>query len=277
VAKSWQKIKVVAKAYWYDGQLLDNGAIVLSIEDPAFLYGATVFTTLRVYGDSLEHPRTHWQAHCDRLRQSVNAFGWVEPEWPRLRCGAAQLLARYPVLRMTLFPDGRELITGRDLPLDLAQRQQQGITAWMSDLGLRSLPHHKTGNYLLPWLALQQAQSQGAQEAILTDPIGNWLETSTGTLWGYGQATWWTPAIAAGLLPGIQRQHILAQLAAQQMPYQETIWNRPLIEALDLLAYSNAVVEIIPIHTLLSAQAAAIAFSNPAQALETLRSCLAAA
>ncbi|MEB3294979.1 MAG: aminotransferase class IV [Synechococcales bacterium] len=279
--------------YWYNGTIVETDQFSLSITDPAFLYGATLFTTLRVYEQSLQHPRTHWQAHCDRLHRSVTAFGWMEPDWQRIRQGAEQLLPLYPVLRITLFADGRELITGRSLPADLAQRQQQGITAWVCSfgsasgdgasgngasgngaLGLRSLPQHKTGNYLLPWLALQQAQQQNTQEAILVDPNGNWLETSTGNLWGYGQGTWWTPAIAAGILPGIQRQHILTHLRDRQIPHQETTWNPDLIQTLELLAYSNTVVELIPIHTVYNNSGAAIAFTNPPQPLQFLRSYL---
>ncbi|MEM9102738.1 MAG: right-handed parallel beta-helix repeat-containing protein, partial [Pseudomonadota bacterium] len=134
----------------------------------------------------LEHPLTQWQAHCDRLCNSLNKLDWIAPDWHRLRVGANKLMPQFPVLRMTIFPDGREWITGRHLPVDLQQRQRDGITAWVADPDLsRSLSTEKTGNYLAPWLARQQAQQQGAQEAILVDPAGNWLETSTGNLWGW--------------------------------------------------------------------------------------------
>ena len=85
--------------------------------------------------------------------------------------------------------DGREWITGRYLPGDLATRQQQGIVGWLADVPIyqRCLASHKTGNYLGAWLALQQTQKYGAREAILIDESGNWLETSTGNLWGWKQ------------------------------------------------------------------------------------------
>ena len=45
---------------------------------------------------------------------------------------------------------------------------------------------HKTGNYLACWLAKNAgAKKVGAQEAILTSDQGEWLETSTGNLWGW--------------------------------------------------------------------------------------------
>ena len=252
--------------YWYNGQLIVSNTVELAIADPGVLYGATVFTTLRVYGD-LDHPLTQWAGHCDRLRTSLQTFGWPQPDWPRLRQGAQALMTQFAVLRIVIFADGREWITGRALPPDLAQRQQQGISAWLvappsptADYGasppvaqtwMRSLPLHKTSNYLVPWLALQQAQQRGAQEAILVDEAGNWLETSTGNLWGWGGGYWWTPPVA-GILPGLSRNHLIQRLKCQNVKVEEAVWTPDLVQQLTAIAYSNCVVELIPIHTILS-------------------------
>jgi 4-amino-4-deoxychorismate lyase len=244
--------------FWYDGNLITGNRLEIAIDDPGLLYGATVFTTLRVYHD-LDHPLTQWVGHCDRLRQSLSTFGWADPDWQRLHYGASQLLRQYPILRLTLFPDGREWITGRALPADLAHRQQHGITAYLAPLAphstypalTRSLPTHKTGNYLAPWLARQQATDQGAQEAILVDAAGNWLETSTGNLWAWGEGQWWTPPIAAGILPGLLRNHLIQGLKCQNEEVQESSWDADLVQRFTAVAYSNCVVELIPIHTIL--------------------------
>lgn len=242
--------------YWFDGQLSPQTHISLEIDHPALLYGASVFTTLRVYGANLDHPKTAWQQHCDRIQHSLAVFQWPAPNWPRIRAGAERLTATYPILRITIFPDGRELITGRPLPAELARRQRQGITAWVAspDLHGRALAAHKTGNYLGCWLALQQAKQQGAQEAILINRQNQWLETSTGNLWGWAHGTWWTPPLPAGILPGVARARILNRLSRRHYPVQESLWNDSLIPQLEVLAYSNAVVECIPIHTVLSGQ-----------------------
>jgi branched-subunit amino acid aminotransferase/4-amino-4-deoxychorismate lyase len=253
-------------SFWYNGQLIAGDTLTLAIADPGLLYGATVFTTLRVYGD-LDHPLTQWAGHCDRLRTSLQNFGWPAPDWDRLRHGATLLLAQFPVLRLVVFPDGREWITGRHLPPDLAQRQQQGITAWLANsapdpenfppssppLLSRSLPTHKTGTYLAPWLALQQAQQAGAQEASVVDAAGNWLETSTGNLWAWSEGQWWTPPIAAGILPGLLRNYLIQALQCQNEEVKEAIWSPDLVERFTAIAYTNCVMEIIPIHTILRA------------------------
>jgi branched-subunit amino acid aminotransferase/4-amino-4-deoxychorismate lyase len=244
----------LVERYWYAGRLVQGDRLSLSIEDPGLLYGATVFTTLRVYAASLAHPLTCWAAHSDRLRQSVVALGWDEPDWERVQAGALALSAHDSVLRVTLFPDGREWILGRSLPASLPQWQQQGITAWLAapaqDYG-RSLPQFKTGNYLAPWQARRQAQQHQAQEAILVNSLGHWLETSTGNLWGWGQGAWWTPPLTAGVLPGVARSHLITGLKCQNESIYEIPWSPEVIASLEAIAYSNAVVELVPIHTVL--------------------------
>lgn len=240
--------------FWYDGKLKEQDNLELSFNHPGLLYGATVFTTMRVYHGSLAHPLTNYAAHCDRLSQSIKVFGWQQPNWQRLQQGAELLLPFFPVLRLVIFPDGKEWITGRNLPPDLEQRQQQGITAWLAEdtLYCRDLPAHKTGNYLGAYLARQQALGIGAAEAILIDRHGNWLETSTGNLWGYSDGFWYTPALSAGILPGIARRQLLTWLKQNHQPVKENIWTPEFVKSLSAIAYSNCVVEVIPICTVIS-------------------------
>ena len=78
--------------YWYDGKLIDSDTINLSISEPGLLYGATVFTTMRVYQQSLSHPLTFWRSHIERLQQSIISFGWQQPDWQRLLTGVTSFL-----------------------------------------------------------------------------------------------------------------------------------------------------------------------------------------
>jgi 4-amino-4-deoxychorismate lyase len=237
---------------WYLGKRITTGRIELGIDEPGLLYGATVFTTLRVYDRSLDDGRTNWGGHCDRLSNSIQTFGWQEPDWERIREGAEILLLEFPILRITIFPDGREWIVGRDLPPDLVERQQQGIVAWRA-VGKfrRSLAEHKTGNYLTAWLALNKAKTYGAKEAILIDESGNWLETSTGNLWGWQDGRWWTPPLTAGILPGLMREQLIDWLKSQNQIIAEEPWTPDLVLGMEAIAYSNSVVEIVPIHTVI--------------------------
>jgi 4-amino-4-deoxychorismate lyase len=244
--------------YWYAGRQIAAKTIELDLNDPGLLYGATVFTTFRTDGlvgletRLLQEVGFLIDLHCDRLRSSITDLGWFQPDWERVRSGVECLKSDFPVLRITIFPDGRELITGRDLPPNLATWQNQGITAIIAEPQFtRSLPQHKTGNYLAPWLALQQARNQNIQEAILTNDRGDWLETTTGNLWGYRDDCWYTPPLSAGILPGIARDRIL-QLLNQHQEVLEIEWDLALVKELETIAYSNSVIHLLPIHTVIT-------------------------
>lgn len=240
--------------FWYNGQLRQADTLELAINEPGLLYGATVFTTLRVYHQSLEHPLTNWNSHCNRLRSSLQSLGWQLPDSKRLRYGAEVLCTSYPVLRITIFPDGREWITGRELPSDLVMRQQLGITAWLAEAPeyLRPLATHKTGNYLSAWLAQQAARRLGGAEAILVDRNGNWLETSTGNLWGCYNDCWWTPPLAASILPGVVRSQLIDWLRQHSWTVREVPWDATTVTKFEAIAYTNSIIQVIPIHTILS-------------------------
>jgi 4-amino-4-deoxychorismate lyase len=261
--------------YWYAGVSIESQTIELDINDAGLLYGATVFTTFRTEGLVGLETRLSCPAsmvgkpdrsepllgevgflldlHCDRLRSSIEDLGWCQPDWEQIRSGVECLAPHFPVLRITIFPDGRELITGRDLPPNLATWQREGVTVIIADRKFtRSLPHHKTGNYLAPWLALQQARNNNIQEAILTNDRGDWLETTTGNLWGYRAGCWYTPPLSAGILPGMMRSQILHLLQAQHQPVIEIEWETSLVTDLEAIGYGNSVIHLIPIHTVLT-------------------------
>lgn len=234
--------------YWYNGQLINSTEISLAIADPGLLYGATVFTTLRIYGQTLDHPLTAWTHHCHRLNRSLDVFGWAKPNWSQVRQGAETLKSQFPVLRLTLFSDGREWITGRALPSQLGQWQAQGLAVWVAPFPnyQRWSPEHKTGNYLGAWLAREQAQHHQAQEAILTNAQGHWLETSTGNLWAWGQNRWWTPPLG-DILPSIVREQLGQWLRSGPDPVEEAPWSPERVHQFEAIAHCNSVVQALPI------------------------------
>ncbi len=235
--------------YWYCGKSIESQTIELGINDPGLLYGATVFTTFRTDG----FVGFLLDLHCNRLRSSIEDLGWCQPDWAQIRSGVECLAPHFPVLRITIFPDGRELITGRELPPNLATWQREGVTVIIADTKFtRSLPQHKTGNYLAPWLALQQARNNNIQEAILTNDHGDWLETTTGNLWGYRAGCWYTPPLSTGILPGIERSQIIQILHQQNQSVSEIEWNTAWVKDLEAIGYSNSVIHLIPIHTVIT-------------------------
>ena len=235
--------------FYYAGELKKTNHIELDLNDSSWLYGANIFTTMRVYQHSLSHPLTNWANHLARLIKSVQGLNWQSPDWHLIENETQQLLQHFPVIRITLFPDGRELILGKQLPLNLATKQANGIKGLvcLDPLLQRTLPQHKTGNYLSPWLASQQAQKAGCQEAILTNSEQHWLETSTGNLWGYREGVWYTPEVATGILPGTVRSMLIEKA---DFPLEINYWTPEFVSNLEAVAYSNSVVEIIPFNSI---------------------------
>ena len=239
---------------WFNGTLFAADCPAIgnrAFDDKALKFGASVFTTMRVYEQRLDHPRSQFSAHCDRLTHSLRTFDWHSPNWPSVHKGCQQLLPHYPVIRITIFSDGTEWITGRTLPPKLAVWQQEGIACWLApSTYARSLPTHKTGNYLACWLARQQAQKYGADEAILTNCQGDWLETATGNLWGWADGQWWTP-LGNRCLPGLMREKLCQLLQKKGQVVNGDAWTPAVVKRFEAIAYSNCVVELLPIHTVL--------------------------
>jgi len=235
--------------FFYNGKFYQGDKIEFSIDDKGWLYGANIFTTIRIYNFSLNHLQTNWRLHCDRLINSIRYFNWQQPNWKRITEETKILIKEYPVLRITLFPDGKELISGRELPSQLETMQQKGILAQViPDVNLqRSISAHKTGNYLASYFAQQQAQKLGYTEAIFTDGEGNWLETSTGNLWGYSKGVWFTPQQTDLMLAGVTRRFIIQKAL---FPIETNIWTPEFIKTLEAIVYSNSVVEIVPLKTI---------------------------
>jgi branched-subunit amino acid aminotransferase/4-amino-4-deoxychorismate lyase len=243
-----------SSGYWYRGCWCAASQLSIDYDHPALLYGASIFTTMRRYQGDLEHPLTMWAAHRDRLQQSITALGWVAPDWSQVLAGIAAVTQ--PIIRIAIFPQGEEFIFGRELPADLIDQQQRGVTAQLVAGLDRSLPQHKTGNYLAPWLAKRQAGC----EAILVDSRGRWLETSTGSLWGWDGQDFYSPAASTGILPGIARDYLVQWLQSRGKIVNEQPWDagttlddsaQPnLCERLLAVAYSNCGVQLVPIKLL---------------------------
>lgn len=244
-------------AYWYSGRWVDEKSVSKvdrPLDNIGLRFGATVFTTMRVYENELSHPLTQWRRHCDRLQRSLADFGWMQPDWEAVRAGCEQVIADSPIVRITIFPDGCEWITGRALPIDLLEQQQRGISAWVAPITYRrSLPTHKTGNYLACWLAKSRAKMAGAAEAVLASEQSAWLETSTGNLWGWKDGHWWTPKTEQ-CLPGLMREWLIDRLQSAGEPVDFRPWDAQIVLDFEAIAYSNCVVQLLPIHTILNEQ-----------------------
>jgi branched-chain amino acid aminotransferase len=208
------------------GRVLDPEHATISVFDRGFLYGDSVYETLRTAGEGV----FELEAHLQRLRRSAAGIAFELPfSDADIADAIAQTLAaaRNPKSRV------RVIVTRGTGPIALDTRvaespvlvvlvtpleqldpavRMRGISAIVvdrQDFFRQGLIGLKTGNYLGNILALHQAHDQGADDAILCNAEREVAEGSTSNLFLVLDGHVHTPSLASGLLAGITRDLII--------------------------------------------------------------------
>ena len=212
-----------------NGSFLPAEEASISVHDRGFLYGDGVFETIRVHNG---HPFC-WHRHWKRLYDGAGFLGipipFSETELLNL---ANELINRNRLsdatLRITLTrgpgprgysPSGAStptlLISLAALPAEPKETGWRLITSQYRVNKDDPLLRYKTCNRLLNVLAKHEAEVEGADDALLLNQEGEVTETTSANLfWIQGEAIG-TPALGAGMLPGVTRDLVL-DLAAKQ-------------------------------------------------------------
>ncbi|THF68444.1 aminotransferase class IV [Deinococcus sp. Arct2-2] len=138
------------------------------LDDPAWLHGASAFSTVRTrQGTAL-----NWPAHWARLAGTCVVLGLPAPETelPALEAFA------WGLLRVTVTAGGTFAL---HRPLTPGPRPTAGVRVVLTDIQPHpQLAAHKTGNYFPYRLAAQQATAAGAFEGWLMDTAGHVVDGS---------------------------------------------------------------------------------------------------
>ena len=250
------------------GRPLDPAEASVSVFDRGFLYGDSVYETLRTAGGRpVELAR-----HLDRLRRSALGIGLEIPfDDAALRAaiaathaasGNADSYVRVIVTRGTgpLMLDPRVssspllVVLVQELRLPAPALYEAGLSVRIVDvhkISARSLdPTLKTGNYLNSIQALRQAAESAAEDAILCSPAGDVAEGATSNVFMVRAGELRTPALATGLLEGITRALVLALATELGIGWRETkIWPDEL-RAADEVFLTSSVRGAMPVTTL---------------------------
>lgn len=248
-----------------DGRIVPPEQAVVSVFDRGFLYGDSVFETLRSYQGRL----FELDAHLQRLQQSAARV--LIPLPVSLEALRAELLQAVAVhgsaesyVRLTLTRGiGRTLGLDPELadePLRVVlvtalappapELYQRGIAA----ITFRAerpndapgVADAKIGNYLLAVLAMRAARAQGAAEALLEDAHGHILEGSTSNVFAVFQGTLVTPPLSAAILPGITRARAL-ELARGRLPVAERALTKAELTQADEVFITSSIRELLPV------------------------------
>ena len=248
-----------------DGRIVPPERAVVSVFDRGFLYGDSVFETLRSYqgrvfaldahlerlARSAERVLIPLPASLNTLKaellQAVQAHGRPEA-YVRviLSRGVGRTLGLDPELAQT--PTRVVLVT--ELTLPPAELYEHGIAAITFRAERPSdapgVADAKIGNYLLAVLAMRKARAEGAAEALLEDAQGYLLEGSTSNLFAVFRGTLVTPPTSAAILPGITRARVL-NLARQSLPVEERALHKSELAQADEVFITSSIRELLPV------------------------------
>lgn len=250
------------------GRALDPGEATVSVFDRGFLYGDSVYETLRTAGGrAVELTR-----HLERLRRSAAGIGLELPyDDEALRAAIAEThrasanadsYVRVMVTRGTgpLMLDPRVsespllVVLVQELKLPAPALYQAGLSVRVVDvhkISARSLdPTLKTGNYLNSIQALRQATQSAAEDAIMCSPQGHVAEGATSNVFMVRGGALLTPSLATGLLEGITRALVIRLAGELGVACSEaTIWPDEL-RAADEVFLTSSVRGPMPVTTL---------------------------
>lgn len=213
-----------------DGKFVPDAEAKVSVFDRSFLYGDGLFETLLVRCGNV----FRWLEHFNRLQQGAEFLGINLPfSNENLRFQSAELIRRSAlrdaVLRITLSRGvGRRgySTTGADRPLlamslhpvsdvNLGQPSQWRLITSAFRLAAHDpLARFKTCNKLHQVVARAEAESQGADEALLLNTDGDLVEAASGNVFWIEKETVCTPLLTSSALPGVTRGVIL-EICAQ--------------------------------------------------------------
>lgn len=249
-----------------DGRLVLAEQATVSVFDRGFMYGDTVFESLRSY-----HGRLFaLDEHLARLERSARRV-WIELPVPLATLreelvhavathGAGNCYARLTVSRgvgrsLGLDPELAEhplrVIVVSDLVPQPAGTYEQGIEAITfraerpSDAA--AVADAKIGNYLLAVLAARAARERGAREALLEDAQGRILEGATSNVFAVFAGQLRTPPDSAPILPGITRARVIALAQAQGIPVELRELPKAELARADEVFVCSSIRELVPV------------------------------
>jgi len=250
------------------GRPLEPGEATVSVFDRGFLYGDSVYETMRTAGGhAVEMTR-----HLDRLRRSAAGIGLEIPfSDAALRAAIAETHAAtgnadsYVRVMVTRGAGPLQLdprvsaspvlvVLVQELKLPTPTLYEAGLSVRIVDvhkISARSLdPSLKTGNYLNSIQALRQAAASAAEDAIMCNAAGHVAEGATSNVFMVKAGRVITPSLATGLLEGITRALVIRLAGDLGIECSEGVVWPDQLRAADELFLTSSVRGLMPVTTL---------------------------
>jgi aminodeoxychorismate lyase len=210
-----------------NGKFVSEENAKVSVLDRGFLYGDGLFETIRVSrGHLLE-----WPAHMKRLQAGADFLRIRIPLPPSELLGASQELilqnsVSEALLRITISrgigPRGYSPKDAKDSTLTITVHPAQTFArtppGWKLHVASVRLPanealaFYKTCNKLPQILAKAEAESAGADEAVLCNTDGFVIEGASSNLFWTAAEQVFTSPLASGVLAGVTRAIVIDEV-----------------------------------------------------------------
>lgn len=261
------------------GHPVDPEQATISVFDRGFLYGDSIYETMRTSGGRI----VELTAHLQRLRFSGAGIGLEVPfdeAWIRERLAETLAAAGNDEARIRLVVSrgtGPISLDTRDSESPLlaifvqklepvpAASYARGISARIVDrthmqIGREGL---KTGNYLPNIVALRRAISADADDAIMCSASGAISEGATSNVFRVVDGRLETPPLGVGVLAGITRQLILLLAREQAIPGDESSFSPEQLRASGEVFLTSSVRGVMPVTRLDDAPVGVAAGAGP--------------
>jgi branched-chain amino acid aminotransferase len=249
-----------------DGKLATEREAVVPVFDHGFLFGEGVYEVMRTYR---QRPFLY-EPHMRRLRASADRIHLAIPtsdaeigERIRATIAAAELPGEaYVRLLVTRgvgdivydvaacpSPTGVVIVTPHtELP---AAADEQGSTIALVSV-VRNHPSTvnpiiKSNNLLNNALAMQEAYSRGAMEALMKNHRGELCECASSNIFLVAAGEVRTPPIEAGILAGVTRAFVMELAAKSGTRAVEAVLHEDDIATADEMFLTSTTREIVPV------------------------------
>ncbi len=246
-----------------DGEVYASDQAKISVYDRGFLYGDSVFETVRTYAGKT----FALDEHMRRLERSAAALALALPvataelAAETLRAIAAagnpESSARVMLTRgvgpMGLDPGAAThpcrviLVEPLQLPPDEAYRRGVSARCVQTVRASDAVHSAKLANYVASVLAVRDAKAAGADEALVVSRDGRVIEGTTANLFAVIGARLITPSLEAGILDGITRAAVIELAPAEGVNVELAALTPEELCSADEVFLTSTIREILPV------------------------------
>ncbi len=248
---------------FFNNELIDESSAYIPINDRGFMYGESVFTTIRCYNGQ----PFLLNKHCDRINATINSgiLGNLDAiNYEKIKSQITTLIEnnqykdgickiritggtsdgpirpkqQHPNILITLQPyTPPQRLQQNGIILDIANHRRNKKSKTTS---------HKLGNFLENIIVRNEINTK-AYEAIIISLTGEILECACSNIFAVKNEVIFTPPLSENILPGITRSKIINISKEQNMQVREQSFNLEFLLTADEIFITNCAIEILPV------------------------------